>query len=306
VTDRAWTGDINFDAGNAGNWSPNGTPEPGDRLTVSIPGSTIDITHNVLQGDQLSFLTDATINLSRHAEVSLAVRPPGRLINVVANVAGRDSIDATIGGASIGAPPGRLTVNLATHANLSGNFNADAGAALTISGGENARYHYDATDTFHGASAVVDADVVGSGTFLAGIGFIGNSRIPSRLEFGGFVSEGQTVRLSGAPSIFAPFGSPSISTLVVDNSKQFHGTIDLGDFSLADLGGLVQADSWCYSNDMLSIRSSCGKVLDTLRVISDASSTGDVHGLSVSKTATGDILVSPGSEFHGLLTPSLT
>ena len=40
--------------------------------------------------------------------------------------------------------------------------------------------------------------------------------------------------------------------------------------------------------------------LDTLRVESDTSS-GSVHGLSVSKTAAGDLLVSPGTDFHGSL-----
>jgi hypothetical protein len=62
---------------------------------------------------------------------------------------------------------------------------------------------------------------------------------------------------------------------------------------------LAQADSWSYKNDLLSIKTACGKVIDRLHVVSDAS--GSVHGLSVSKTAAGDLLVSPGADFHGSL-----
>ena len=116
---------------------------------------------------------------------------------------------------------------------------------------------------------------------------------PSTLEFGGSVSGGQTVDLTGA----------KINDFIVqvDDPNRFNATIDLHDFSMADLVGLAHADSWSYNNDMLSIKTTSGKVcsLDKFHIVSDASSTGSVHGLSVSKSMAGDVLVSPGTDFSG-------
>jgi hypothetical protein len=58
MTDRTWIG--GDDANNAlaaNNWSPAGTPQPGDDLTI-VTG-TLDIAHTNLAGDVLN-LQDAT------------------------------------------------------------------------------------------------------------------------------------------------------------------------------------------------------------------------------------------------------
>ena len=107
--------------------------------------------------------------------------------------------------------------------------------------------------------------------------------------------------VTGHIFIFDPYLSTD-ATVKIDDPRQFHGTVDLhNDLSFADLVGLAQADSWSYKNDLLSIKTACGEVIDRLHVVSDASSTGSVHGLSVSKNAAGDVLVSPGTDFHGSL-----
>lgn len=86
----------------------------------------------------------------------------------------------------------------------------------------------------------------------------------------------------------------------VDHPNDFHGTVDLHNSSLADLAGLAQAaNSWTYHGDVLTIFDSCGKSIDKLHVLSDATTTGSIHGLAVSKSAAGDVLVIPGTAFSG-------
>jgi hypothetical protein len=308
MTDRAWTGAVNDDARNPGNWSPNGAPEPGDTLKDPLNNSTMAITRNALQGDTLSildFVSGATLNLSKHADMNLELGPGSQ---VVANVDGHDTLNVTLNGSGFMAQlAATLTENLGAHSNLAGSFNATF-SSLTISGAEHTRYHNNGTDTLTAGRVAIDVDVVGSGTFVLGPGSTRVTDVGSKLEFGGLVAGGQTVQVSGGPSFGGPSfaGDAGISTLQIDEPRQFHGTVDLHDFGLTDLVGLAQADSWSYTNDMLSIFNGCGKVLDTLHIISDASSTGSIHGLTVSKTIAGDVLVSPGTAFDGSLTAPTT
>ncbi len=159
------------------------------------------------------------------------------------------------------------------------------------------RSHNNGADTFDGTTAVIDTKVVGSGMFFVNYGPDDST---GSLEFGGFVSRGQTIDLTGG----SEFPFPIItSKLTVDDPSQFHATVDLHDYSLADFVGLAKADNWSYKNDILKIRDACGQVIDRIHIISDASSTGDVHGLSVSRSAAGDVLVTPGTDFKGSLAP---
>jgi hypothetical protein len=79
--------------------------------------------------------------------------------------------------------------------------------------------------------------------------------------------------------------------------------VDLHDRSLVDLVDLAKADSWSYRNDILAIKNACGRVIDRVHVVSDASSTGTIHGLSVSMSGAGDVLVRPGTDFRGSALP---
>jgi hypothetical protein len=283
---RTWIGTINNDAGNPGNWSPNGAPQASDTLTDNVPGSTIDISGNVLRGDTLTSNAGATFNLSNQAVLNLNALPAG---NPVVNVAGTDTLNVTTLG---GAVPYTIHVNLDPNANLFGTFDLKTFVGATITGAAGSRVHCTATDIIRGANMVVDADVVGSGTFIVGAGPARGLPRASTLEFGGSVAHGAHVDVSGTQ-----FGLAS--TLKIDHPTEFHATVALHDTSLVDLIGLAQANSWSYGNEILSIKDTGGKVIDTLKVADAASNGGS--GLSVSKTAAGDVLVSSGTDFYGSL-----
>jgi hypothetical protein len=320
MTDRTWT-DItgDHDASDPDNWTPSGAPQPGDNLLLP-GGSIIDVTDNDLQDDPLvmsgsSFSSPdapATLNLSDHAQVTLqdnvsALGPSSAIVNVV----GTDTLNLF----SSGEPPGvdnpsndisPVTITLHDHARLSGTFDMTFLSSLTISGGSHTRFLNSGVDIVHGGKVVINTDVAGSGTFRVSAGGVSPTTSGGgTLEFGGSVSRGQTVDLSGSLAGTSP-PTPRISSVTVDHPSAFRGTIDLHDFSLTDLVGLAHADSWTYKDDMLTILNAKGNVIDRLHVISDAASTGDVHGLSVSKTGAGDVLVSPGFEFHSSLAVTTT
>jgi hypothetical protein len=304
-TPRTWTGSVNNDASNPGNWSPVGVPQPGDMLTDAISRSTIDIRDNALAGNTLAIAgTETTLNLSHLARADVSVQ--NFAFGVVANVSGVDTLNASVAG--FGFPsefPGQLTVNL-DHAILFGSFNVAADAEATVTSNDHSLLIDNQTNAVSGGSLGIDADVLGNGTFnLTPVRVSFGSVVGAHMAFRGFVSGGETVSVTGSNLVIGPF--PGISSVEIDQPKDFHGTVDLHDMSLAGLVGLAQADSWSYKNDLLSIKAANGKVIDRLHVISDASSTGSgVHGLMVSKTAAGAVLVSPGTDFSGTLASQMT
>jgi hypothetical protein len=86
---------------------------------------------------------------------------------------------------------------------------------------------------------------------------------------------------------------PSGFVAGVDHSQDFRRTAALHDFSLADLGGLAEAHSWSYGNDMLLLFDSCNELVDGPHVTCDAPFPGP-NGLSVSRGVSGEVLVRPG------------
>jgi hypothetical protein len=293
MTDRTWTGAASNDASDPGNWSPAGVPQPGDSLTLGGFGRVVDITDDALAGDTLNVMAGLTqspntFNLSDHAVANLDLGTSYGSVTVV-NVSGRDTLSENQGVSN------SVTVNLEANADLFGNFNSTRYSSLKISGAENATFHNNGSDNLDGTTATIDAKVAGTGTF--NISF-GPDASTGSVEFGGFVSRNQTVELTGGANPPYPIRT---SKLTVDDPGQFHATVILHDYSLADLVNLADADSWSYRNDMLSIRNSSGQVIDRVHIVSDSPSTGGVNGLSVSKTAAGDVLVSPGTDFKGAL-----
>jgi hypothetical protein len=297
MTDRTWTGAVSNNANDPRNWSPAGAPQPGDTLIAGqgTRAFSMNIVGNALAGDALEIRNGLTFgantfDLSHHARANLDFADSYGSHNVV-NVSGRDTLDTTLGVSNY------LTVSMAANTDLFGAFNATRYSQLSIADAGNGRYHNNGTDTFSGATVTIGTDVVGSGMFFVSYGPDAST---GSLEFGGSVSRGQTVDLTGG----ANFGYPvRTSTLTVDDPSRFHATVDLHDASLADLVGLAQADSWSYKNDLLTLRNASGQVIDRFHIISDASSTGGVNGLSVSKDAAGDLLVIPGTDFKGSLVP---
>ncbi len=307
---RTWVGVASHDAGDPANWSPYGAPEPRDTLLLPS-GSTIDIRGQDLQGDPLTLATEygntasTTLNLSNQADVTLqnGAATAGAAIAVV-NVTGCDTLDlisALTNASPFLAPPLSVTVNLTSGAELDGTFDLDYGASLTVASEGPAMFINSGTDFILGSRVTIDAGVYGCGWFRVTEGGITpTSSSGGHLAFGSFVSKDQVIDVTGGVAGTFP---PSVRTSEVDiaDAHAFHGTLDLHDYSLADLAGLARADAWSYRNDMLTIFNGCGKVADKVHVLSDATTTGGVHGLSVSMDTEGRILISPGTDFHGSL-----
>ncbi len=312
VYGKTWVGTAGNDAGNPANWSPAGAPQPGDTLLLPA-GSTIDIRGNDLRGAPLvlatpysptgSLAASATLNLSQQADVTLenGAATIGAASATV-NVAGCDTLDliSTIQTSPPYGAPLSVTVNLASDASLNGSFDLGYGSSLTVTGDPHARFINSGTDTLSGATASIETGVYGSGSFkLGGEGVNPTSVAGGHLTFTSFVSQGQVIDVTGVMAALI------VRTSEVDiaNSHDFHGTLDLHDFSLASLAGLAGADAWSFKNDMLTIFDGCGQIADRVHVISDADATptGGVHGLSVSLNNDGQVLVSPGADFHGSL-----
>ena len=274
MTDRRWIGGSNNNASDANNWSPTGAPQPGDMLTMST--GTMNITDNDLRGDLLTIagVSPVTINIAGIASLKLADSGPSLVIG----------------------PRSPATISMSSRSALFGNFSM-SNEDLTISGNDRTALVNNGTDSLSGSVTTIAPDVLGHGGFI--VQSVGSSRaaFPGSLEFGGFVSAGQSVELTGA--VAGPFREPFDGTLKLDKPQQFLGAVDLHDLSLVDLVGLAKADSWSYQHDLLFIFNPHGGPIDILHVVSDASSTGSTHGLSVWKNAAGDVLVSPGTDFHG-------
>jgi len=266
----------------------------------------MDIRDDALAGAPLTAFSGVTINLSHFATVNLTV-PIGDFSPVTVHATGIDTLNAVLQADTAPAPNAVLDVNL-DHAILFGSFNLGfIGKETITSTGGHSVFINNATDVLNGGRAIIDVDVLGHGAFDLSFGTGHDAAVEgATLEFGGRVSRSQSVSVAGGSA--SPNGTlpPVTSSVKIDRPTEFFGTVDLHDLSVADLVGLSQADSWSYKNDLLSIRNTCGKVIDRLHVVSDASSTGSIHGLSVSQTAAGEVLVSPGTDFHGSLMLPMT
>ena len=97
---------------------------------------------------------------------------------------------------------------------------------------ENAQYINDGGSSLTGADVIIDVLVVGSGTFsLMQIGGISTVH-GSSLEFGGFVASGQVVEVAGGSKNNFGHLVQSKSTVQIDQPREFHGKVDLGDPAL--------------------------------------------------------------------------
>ncbi len=287
MADRTWVGGVNDSARNPNNWSPNGVPQPGDTLTML--SGTMNIRDNNLAGDALVIganQTSATVtlNLSHQASASLDIAQESD-DQVTVNVKGTDTVNVlTEFPSTLG-----MTVNLVNCASLTGAFAMTFGG-VTINGGDNSRFVNNGLSQFAGSNVILDTDVRGKGTFTVGTaqGSSGN------LEFGGSVSRGQTVDVTGDP------GRGLVSHVRVDQPDEFGGAIGLGVFGEVDLQGLANADSYTYQNDMLSIYSG-GCVIDTVRLTTLPPPSGPSFDLAVFQTPTGVAIDRGGVPFGGTM-----
>jgi hypothetical protein len=281
MTDKIWVGGGNNNARNPNDWSPTGVPQPGD--TLSMPnGGTMNVSDNDLAGNAVHVgapltLGQVTFNLSHHAVLAV-VQNQGTDSETTVNVAGKDTLEWS----SVFPSTSEVTVNLGSHAQLTGSFDMTFGR-LTVNDGPGAKLINDQTDTLGGVNALITPDVLGIGSFTStsvqGTGGF--------LEFAGSVSGGQSVTLSGDPFRLVASG------LRIDQPHEFHASVVMQPQSDIDLVGLAKADSYTFKNDMLSIFGG-NRLIDRLRLTNDGSVLGQSHDLVVSKSGSDVWLTQSG------------
>ena len=143
------------------------------------------------------------------------------------------------------------TTSIPAGQTLRGVFETTATDDVTINGPG----HYAPTVFVDNGNATINADVVGSGTFVTALG--------SNLTFGGSVGAGQSAALAlGA-------------TITIDHPRTFHGSIGFasatqplsGPFGeFVDLVGLGNAAGYSLKNDLLTITAANGRPIDHLHL----------------------------------------
>ncbi len=301
-----WVGGGNNRASNPNDWSPAQVPVSGDVLMMPLGGS-MNIAGLDLAGDTLEIGSGeaapvssppAFLNLSHHAQVSID-QPAfsGTSTATTITVAGQDTLSVNVPVTGVGPfSSGPIVVNLAPGASLAGSFETNY-SSITVNGARGARLINDGNTDFSGTVAVINADVVGTGSFqVASLPSFLGLAVPGSLEFADAVSRGETVTI-GNPTI-AQAGI-EWDELKIDQPREFHGSVVLQPNAFVELVGLATADSYSYSKDILSIWSG-DHVIDTLRLTNQ--SGGD---LVVATDSSGDVFVEPSgpSPLQETLTP---
>lgn len=288
MTSRTWIGGGNNSAHNPNDWSPNGVPQPGDALNLQT--GVMNARGDDLAGNTLIIHPSQTpvatmLNLSHHANVSVDI---GReaVAQVTINVEGT----ATLRTNNEFPSGATFIVNLADHASLTSSFNMVFSSAV-VGGGEDSRVVNSGANSILGSNLTIDPRVKGHGSFTVGSA----QSIGGQLEFGGSVSRGQDVSVSGDPERLV------VSHVQVDDPDNFHGAVTLNPFGEVDLRGLTNADSYQFENDMLSIYSG-SDVIEKLRLATPPPASGTFN-LSVSQTATGVAVDRGSSNASGTVLP---
>lgn len=291
MTSKTWIGGDGNDASDPANWSPGEAPQPGD--TLDMQGGTMNIRDDDLAGNTLVIgqsqrtTSPTTLNLSQHADVSMQTALYST-DSVTINVGGSDTLNLAAGFPSATT----FTVNLADHARLAGSIDMTFGSAV-FAGGSGSRYVNNGSDVVRGSRVTLDTDVRGQGSFTV------HSAQSSggQLEFGGSVSRGQTVTVSGDPYRLVR------SQLQIDQPAAFKGAVALDSFGEVDLVGLANAESYQLKNDILSIYSGCNEI-ERLRLTLPPPVSGTPLDLTVAQTATGILIDRGGYRGGGTLLPT--
>lgn len=270
MTARTWVGgNDDNNALAAANWSPAGTPQMGDDLTV-VTG-TLNIANTNLAKNVLN-LQDATegggpvvLNLNGNARVGVA----GSLFfgdNPTFNVTGFDRLDASGGLSAITG-----SIDLAKHSHLvvtgslefvyTDSLSGAAGSSIVNNG------------TIETEDGLVSVAVRGTGT----LGFSGYHDGAGVSEITSAISHGQTIALD--PAVFG-------MTLTLTHPDTFHGILDIiqppfpssGDVSVV-LDG-VKATSFDVKGNRLILKDG-HHVVDTLNLANPrAASISATYGTS--------------------------
>ena len=289
---ESWTGAVNKDAGNAGNWSQYHLPVAGEPLNMSA--GTMDLGGGNLAGDTLAIqFSDAkappVINLTKGGNLKLDAGVGTAKVNISGGQATLD-IKASYGGSVI-VTADRLSSGL-LHANMS--F-----ASLTVNGGT---ILLNGDSLFDGTSVLLNGNLAGSGTAML-------PNAPSRtshIEVTGSVGSGVTINAA------ANFGLSGSGSVVLDSPKLDHGKVVLTDSYLElKIGAGTVIDSVSYKNDMLTLFSGNMKFA-TVEVVGikgpGFSRTGypNTGILEFARSAAGNVYAynnDPANLYAGALTP---
>jgi len=172
-----------------------------------------------------------------------------------------------------------LIVNLAAFSQWTGGFHALAHNLLdgvTVNGSLGAKFmntHSDALYT--GGSSTVNAVVAGNGSFTVANG--------ATLTFDQAVGRGQIV------DVGTNLMGPAPGTLQLNDPKEFAGIVDLA-VGFVDLKGLLNAASFTFANEILSLYGTGKTPIDTLRLTGSA--------FEVVKTTVGIMIGTTDPYFH--------
>lgn len=179
------------------------------------------------------------------------------------------------------------TVNLHAGSTLVGRYDTSLNSNIQINGAKGAVFENDGNSTNYGSHAVINADVVGAGTFTDGISIA----TVGFLEFGRSVAATETVNVTGA-------SWRGKATLAIDSPRDFHAAVNLN-FGIIELKN-IQSGSYSFHNDVLSLFSH-GRVVDTLRLHNSTTDTSPgvpstgIVPLTVERHGT-DIVISTGTQ----------
>jgi probable HAF family extracellular repeat protein len=256
-------------------------------------GGTMNIADTDLAGDTLEIVSaesfapgsiSTSLSLSHRAQVSID-QPgiSGVYSATTVSVSGQDmlSVDSAFPLAFNSSQS--YVVNLAPDAKLTASFDLNY-STFTVSGARGTELINDGSEILAGSQMTINTDVLGVGSFQ--VSALGAPLVSDTgyLEFGDAVSRGETVTI----------GNPTIAEdgidwdgLKIDQPREFQGSVVLQPNAFVELAGLAKADSYSYSNDILSIWSG-DHATDTLRLTNQ--SGGD---LAVATDASGDVFVEP-------------
>lgn len=269
MTTRVWIGGATNDAYQGSDWSPSGTPQPGDALYMysgalnmaggDLAGDTLNV------GTQTSYSSSppAVVNLSGGATLTAVVGTASFTDQAITfNASGADHLNLTIDSNYYATMT--TTVNIAASSRLTGTFAVGGhNGELTINGAGASAFDNDgASSVGDNSIATINADVLGAGSFSVGS--------DASLNFLQSVSHGESVNLSGS------------DTLGISDPQAFLGQVNVTSPSApfaVDLAGIVNADSYSYRNDMLTLYSG-NKHIDTLRF-------ADTGGFQVAESGSG-------------------
>jgi len=264
---RTWIGGGNNKASNANDWTPSGTPQPGDTL-IMLPGTTMNVSGNDLAGNALAMQGNNTLNVK---DASISSVGGGGVVNIsgqsTANV-----VNETVNVSSNSQWTGSLdggTVNLGTNAAWIGTF-----VSGSVTGGSRSVFLNTGNSSVTGTRDLINVPVAGNGTFEV---------LTSDLIFGQTVGAGQDIHILG-------LGFGIGGTVQVNQPLSFSASVTLQSTSTPvfgagspeiDLIGLAHADSYSFQHDMLSIFSG-NSVIDTLHM-----HDGTLYGFVVQQASAG-------------------